>query len=293
MPRVPESPVGGVMSRLLVREMDLQALETAIGWAASEGWNPGLHDAACFRTADPGGFLAGFVGGPGGDEMVASIFAVRYGTGFGFIGGYIVKPEYRGMGYGMAVWQAGMARLAGRNVALDGVVAQQANYAKSGFRLAHRNIRFEGQGGGAAATGRAAPEFGEISRYDKLFFADDRTAFLRCWTKQPGHIVFGARGGDGGLAGYGVLRPCRNGCKIGPLFADTPEIADQLFRALQAEVPQGAPLFLDVPEPNEAALALAGRHGLRQCFETARMYTAGQPDISLSRTYGITSFELG
>jgi hypothetical protein len=70
-------------------------------------------------------------------------------------------------------------------------------------------------------------------------------------------------------------------------------MAEQLFAGLLAKAEPGAPVFLDVPEPNQAAMALAARHGMRACFETARMYTQAQPDLSMSRQYGITSFELG
>ena len=76
------------------------------------------------------------------------ISAVRYGSGFGFIGFYIVRPNFRGQGYGLQIWNAAMARLAGRTIGLDGVVAQQDNYRKSGFVLAWNNARFEGLGGG-------------------------------------------------------------------------------------------------------------------------------------------------
>ena len=31
----------------------------AIDWAAAEGWNPGLADAACFAVVDAEGFLVG------------------------------------------------------------------------------------------------------------------------------------------------------------------------------------------------------------------------------------------
>ena len=44
--------------------------------------------------------------------------------------------------FASAIWNAAMDSLAGRNVGLDGVVAQQDNYRKSGFRLAYRNVRF-------------------------------------------------------------------------------------------------------------------------------------------------------
>lgn len=38
-----------------------------------------------------------------------------------------------------------MARLNGRNVGLDGVVAQQPNYRRSGFRPAWTTMRYEGR----------------------------------------------------------------------------------------------------------------------------------------------------
>lgn len=276
-----------------IRAMTLPELEVVLDWAAMEGWNPGLQDAASFYAADPGGFLLGLLDG----EPVASIFAVRYGAGFGFIGGYIVRPEFRGKGYGMAVWQAGMARLAGRNVGLDGVPAQQANYARSGFRLAHRNVRYEGCGSDVPAADRVLPlgqqDLDDILRYDRAFFADDRQHFMRCWLRQDGSVAFGVRDADGALLGYAVLRPCRAGFKIGPLCAESPEVAEELMLALRGRVPVDEPVFLDVPEPNTAAVALAERHGMRACFETARMYTGEDPGLPLARQYGITTFELG
>jgi hypothetical protein len=89
-----------------------------------------------------------------------------------------------------------------------------------------------------------------------------------------------------------VLRACQSGHKIGPLFADDEHIADDLFTSLIAAVP-GETVFLDVPEANPAAVALARRHGMSSVFETARMYTKTPPDVPLARVFGVTSFELG
>ena len=279
--------------QLEIRQMQRSDLELALDWAAAEGWNPGLHDGACFHAADPGGFLVGLAGG----EPVASIFAVKYGVAFAFIGGYIVRPAWRGQGYGRLLWDAAMASLAGRNIGLDGVVAQQANYARSGFKLAYRNIRYEGTGSGAPVVHDnivplAALDFAEVCRYDCAFFPDQRAAFLRCWIGQPEHVAIGALSANG-LAGYAVLRPCRSGFKIGPLFADTPALAEALFASLQGRVARGVALYLDVPEPNTAATRLAAGQQMRPCFETARMYTGAQPPMDLARQFGITTFELG
>src|SRR3954469_23086932 len=130
-------------SDLVIRPANRRELDLALEWAAQEGWNPGLSDTQCFYAADPEGFLLAFRDA----EPVASISVVRYGSDFGFLGLYIVRPELRGRGYGHRLWQAGMARLEGRTVGLDGVVAQQENNRRSGFSLAHRNIRFGGQPG--------------------------------------------------------------------------------------------------------------------------------------------------
>jgi len=281
---------------LQIREMRPDEIGVAIDWAAKEGWNPGLDDLAPFAAADPGAFLIGLLG----EKPVASISAVRYGRSYGFIGFYLVAPEFRGRGYGLEIWQAAMHRLAGRNIGLDGVVAQQENYRRSGFRLAHRNIRFAGK---SARIGTRPPQellpesiqpqiFSDIERYDSDFFADIRSAFLRAWIEQPrGKGLVVKQGGV--IVGYGLLRACRCGYKFGPLFADSPVVAETLFGLLAESIPAGSDIYLDVPAANPEAVSLAERHGMRPVFETARMYTQADPNIAIARTYGITTFELG
>lgn len=280
-----------------IQPATLSHINLAIDWAADEGWNPGLYDAAPFHAADPKGFLVGLLEG----EPVAVISAVRYGKSFGFVGFYMVRPDLRGQGYGLQLWQAAMARLDKRLIGLDGVVTQQDNYRKSGFRLAHRNVRYQGVGGATSASGNSLAEdgvsllslpFSLLENYDRAFFAAPREDFLHHWIAQPGTLALGlCRAGQ--LTGYGVMRPCRQGYKIGPLFADTEEEAEALFCALVRTLDGNSAVFLDVPEINSLAVSLAQRHGMAAVFETARMYTGPAPAISINRTYGITSFELG
>ena len=276
-----------------VRTMSRAELDIAVDWAAAEGWNPGLHDADCFYATDPDGFLIGLRA----NKPVAVLSVVKYGEAFGFLGFFIVKPQYRGQGYGRRIWKAGMSYLEGRSIGLDGVVEQQASYGKSGFVLAHRNIRYQGvaqaqQQPPHPAVPLASLPFDELLAYDRPFFPEQRAEFLRCWAGQPESNALGILDG-GELAGYGVLRRCRSGFKIGPLFADSPALAEQLFVALQASAPEGAAIFLDVPEPNTEAVALAQRHGMSVVFETARMYKGRRPALPIERLFGITTFELG
>lgn len=283
-----------------IRPLRADEMHLPLDWAAAEGWNPGRHDGAAFHAADPEGFLVAELGG----RPAGVISAARAGADFGFLGFYIVAPEHRGKGHGMALWRAAMARLEGRTAGLDGVFAQQANYARSGFVLAHRNVRHGGiaPGGAAAAdageAGRTrgvapldAVSFAALAAYDAAHFGCGRPEFLRAWLTLPESRarVFVR---EGAIAGLGVSRRCRDGVKIGPLFADNAGVADALFVELAGLAP-GERVFLDVPEPNEEALALARRHGLLPVFETARMYRGRAPALPLRRIYGITSFELG
>ncbi|PMS15730.1 GNAT family N-acetyltransferase [Trinickia dabaoshanensis] len=274
----------------IVRTMSPDEVAMSVEWAAAEGWNPGRHDAHCFREVDPGGFFVGVWRG----EPIACLAAVAYDERFGFIGLYIVKPGFRGKGFGMQVWQHGMRYLGDRNVGLDGVVAQQANYRKSGFRLAYRNIRYQGRVDGigcAHVTAAANVPFEQLLAYDRQCFPAAREGFVAAWIAQPDAVAL-ASVDDGRLTGYGVVRRCKAGCKIGPLFADDAGVATGLFRALAASMP-GEVIVLDVPEVNPAAVALAERHGMTSVFETARMYTKDAPAIAIDRVFGVTSFELG
>lgn len=287
------------MTKFLIRAVSPEEFQTAIDWAAAEGWNPGLGDLDIFHAIDANGFIMGFQG----DTPVSSISVVRYTDGFGFLGFYIVHPAHRGTGLGLATWNAGMAYLQGRTVGLDGVVAQQDNYRKSGFQLAGRNIRHVGvpprlgrSVAGSAIKPVTAEDLAIIADYDARHFPTRRDAFIRHWV-QPGTSTIGrqslAAWRDGKLVGFGTVRACRAGYKIGPLFADDAAHAEVLFDALLANLPVDAEVALDTPEDNTAAVTLALAAGLQPMFETARMYRGPDPELPLQRVFGVTTFELG
>lgn len=277
-----------------VRVMGRADIDRTLDWAAAEGWNPGFDDARAFRAADPLGFFMGWRE----SEPAAAISVVAYDPGFAFLGLYLVRPDYRGRGFGLALWNEALKRRPTKLVGLDGVVAQQANYLRSGFRLAYRNIRFGGPAPSAAGsatdlvlrTARTLP-FDRLAAYDRRCFPAPRAAFLSLWLSPLAGTAIAAER-DGKLVGYGAIRACQKGYKIGPLFADDAAVADEIFLALAARA-RGETLFLDVPEANAAALGLAERYGLAPVFETARMYTGEPPAIDLARIFGVTTFELG
>jgi Acetyltransferase (GNAT) domain len=262
-------------------------------WAGDEGWNPGKTDAYAFFAADPRGFLVGRLDG----EPVTCISVVKYGQGLGFLGFYIARQAARGKGYGLRTWQAGMARMAGRNVGLDGVPAQQANYRKSGFRLAWNNIRYEGPppvgkppAGISLVDARSVP-FDRLAAYDRRFFSEARDSFLAAWITLPERAALVALR-DGELAGLAVMRSCQTTSRVGPLFAESPDIAAALVSALSARMDAKA-VAIDVPDINKPGVALVEAVGMKPSFETARMYTGANPEVDYAGLFGVTSFELG
>jgi GNAT superfamily N-acetyltransferase len=278
-------------SDLRIRAMRLDEIAIAADWAAAEGWNPGLADAACFATVDPEGFFIGEIDG----EPAATISCVNYDARFSFLGFYIVRPDLRGRGYGLRIWNVAIAHAQGRVIGLDGVMAQQDNYKKSGFRLAYANVRY---GGAIAAlpapagvVALAEIPFAAIEADDATVFPAPRAAFLRAWIDTPGHVGR-ALLRDGKLAAWGVIRPCRTGRKIGPLVADDRVAAEAVLAALLKGAGDGE-VFLDVPSVNRDAVALAQALGLAPVFETARMYTGAIAPLRLERVFGVTTFELG
>jgi ribosomal protein S18 acetylase RimI-like enzyme len=130
-----------------------------------------------------------------------------------------------------------------------------------------------------------------IAEYDTQMFPTRRDNFLSRWVKQKGSKALGYLA-DGKLVGYGVLRPCLTGFKIGPLFADNREIARELLSGLASHAGKGR-IFIDVPEPNQQALDLVKGNSMEKIFETARMYNKSIPALALNRIYGVTTLELG
>ncbi len=293
----PASPAARDLAagRYVIRTMSvLDMARVAIPWMADAGWNPGLHDAETFPVADPGGFLVGELDG----IPIAIVSGVRYGDDFAFLGCYIVAEAFRGHGHGLAIHEAARRRLVGCVQGGDAVLENIATYERIGRVLAYSNARYEGAG----PAGRPFPsdptidaravDPGQLAAFDRTCFPASRTAFLRAWIDQPdAHARALLIGGQ--LAGFGVVRPCHRGWKIGPLFAAHAPTARALFASLCARVPAGETVILDVPEPNAAAVALATGHGMAQSFATARMYTGPAPQISLDRVFGVTTFELG
>ena len=81
------------------------------------------------------------------------------------------------------------------------------------------------------------------------------------------------------------------GWRIGPLLADTPQLAELLLKLL-VKRHQGV-VLLDAPGLNQLANPLLKRIGFTEISQTLRMYRGNQPPISMNDVYGLACLELG
>ncbi len=279
------------MPEFCIRNMTLNEMKIAVEWAADEGWNPGLYDAESFYNTDPLGFFVGTLDG----EIIACKSAVKYENKFGFMGFYIVKKKFRGSGYGIKLWKHAFNSLQGMLSGMDGVIEQQQNYVKSGYKLAYRQLRFEAENINGKQSenilSASKTDFSNLYKYDSELFPAPRKVFLENWLKQEKSLSLVSVKNEN-LIGYGVIRPCRVGYKIGPLFADTSNDAEQLFLSL-AEYANGEKIYIDVPEINFPAMELVKKYKMKYVFECGRMYNGNLPLIDINKIFGNTTFELG
>ena len=272
--------------------MTAAEMPEVIASAQAEGWNPGLEDHLAFFKADPNGFFVGEVD----SQLVAFISAVRYPGNYGFMGLYIVHPDYRGQGYGLALWNHAIDYLKNYTIGLDGVVAQIDNYKKSGFELAFMQMRWSVK----ALTFPENPLVKSVSEadctriiaYDQSVFGFDRTAFLTAWINMSNAQGFYTQENDT-ITGWALIRACGEGYKIGPLFADSQEVAHQLFQACHSSVKDMGEVYIDMPETQCHYQEFVEQYGLTCQFKTARMYKNGNIPWDKKRIYGVTTFELG
>ncbi|MEO9826687.1 MAG: GNAT family N-acetyltransferase [Paracoccaceae bacterium] len=276
---------------MTIRVMTINDLETVLGWAADEGWNPGLDDAPAFLAADPVGFLVKEIDG----EPVAAISVVNHSSDFAFLGLYICKPEHRGHGHGMDIWQAGIAHAGARTIGLDGVPDQQDNYARSGFEKAGSTVRFEGVIT-AAPDPRIRPatpsELHNLIIRDSEATGINRSAFSEAWLSQTRNRKTLVLTDGAELNGFATFRRCGHGTKVGPLQATNKADALSLIASNPFSEPN-EPVYVDVQDARSLFSQLLEKQDFVPTFETARMYKGLRPEAEPTRYQAIATMELG
>jgi GNAT superfamily N-acetyltransferase len=289
--RLPSALTESAPAGLAVTNATRDDWHTVEPWIEQQGWDPGVSDADQFYAVDPAGFFVGRLG----SEIVSAIAVVNYDDSFAYLGHYMVRPDHRGRGYGVATWNAAIGHAGSRTIGLESGEEHLAKYRRSGFADAYRTRHYAGRVKPTSMPAGVSPVVDcdpvALAAYDAQTFPADRSAFVLGWIDAPGHRAY-VRLSDGHLTGYGVIRSAVSGYRIGPLVADSVGDAQALFDALTVGV-GSAEVSLETPLPNAEAAALAESYGLGAVYETVRMYNGPVRPVAHERNFAIASFELG
>ena len=274
-------------------------------WARREGFAPGKGDVAIYRQTDRQGIWVGCLGG----EPIGCIAGVRYNLAYGFIGLYLVRPEHRGHGYGLELWQHALEHLQDVDcIGLEAAETRINDYARWGFQKATPTIRWQRSGpwhepdhgdGGLPAglqllRGDAIPDM-PLQVYDAQRELSPRPHFLSDWLHHPAGTVVALLDQQQACHGFARIRPCLlrrgEGWRIGPLLADSPNLAAFLIRNLLGDHP--GVVIIDSPGGNGDASPMLQDLGFEPVGRTLRMYRGRMPTEGLEQVYGLACLELG
>ena len=290
-------------SFLRILPLETEDIPAVTTWARQEGFAPGLGDVAIYRHTDRQGIWVGWLG----NERIGCITGVRYNAAYGFIGLYLVRPPWRGRGYGLQLWRHALEHL--QDLACIGVEAapdRADDYASWGFQPASATVRWQAISDGEPA---ASPEPGgpwqllegaaippnAVQWFDAQREPSPRPHFLAQWLNHRAGTVLALVDAQGNCHGFGRIRPCLRhrgeGWRIGPLMAETPEAAVQLLQGLLLR--HAGVVLIDAPAANAQAATVLEGQGFSPISETLRMYRGAAPAVSLQDVYGLACLELG
>ena len=276
---------------LTIRNLTLQEMVFPMEVAYKEGWNPGLYDGAAFFQADPDGFFIAELDG----GMVGGIMAVSYGEEMVFIGNHFVLPPFRNKGYGKALWEYALTRAAGKTIGANGLTEGKSFYESYGFQGTGNVIRCRGS---IFPKGRLSDDvysahdvdFRELLRFDAGFFGVPRESFLRAWLETPAMESLCILK-DGEIRGWGCMRRCREGWRLGPVFAVDYMFAEGILRHFAVKT-IAEDLYMDIPENNVQAIKLAFSMGMTPLDARLRLRRGGQTQEPQDQIFGFTTLDI-
>lgn len=294
-----------------IRQMTNDDMKMALSWAASEGWNPGKHDADAYSVADKNGcFILEKDKAP-----IGSITAVKYSDEFAFIGLFIVTQHFRKNGYGKMLWDYAIKYLENcKCIGLYAVPERISSYKLSGFDASFKNFRWscipknlnnkendflinDTLLKSNDITNNPESYIDQMALYENSIFKVNRRSFLEKLIKLPGsHCILSLNNNSTlDIDGFVVIRPCvNNDYRIGPLYANNVEIAKKLIKESLIKVGNNNSVFMDCPEKNDFFKKIASIFGFEYVDkkDTVSMYKGEIPDILDDKIFAVASLEL-
>jgi hypothetical protein len=133
-------------------------------------------------------------------------------------------------------------------------------------------------------------------KYDTSLWGSSRHEMFNTMLMQPesyAFVTFNQK--TGAINGYGVIRPCIKGYRIGPIYCEDKESAKLLTEILTAQIPSGSKIIFDIPDKNTFSHLFAEYFNLTAASEvdTKAMFKGEPHDGREEICYGVASLEIG
>ncbi len=209
-------------------------------------------------------------------KRVGMIGTVSY-EHMGFIGSFIVHPNYRGQGYGTALFDHGidhLKKMGTELILLDAVEEAQSFYENKGFKTLFTSHRFRGTLRGKNSDYcrvMKKADFKDVVSVDSECFGEDRSHFLKSLlTNHPFHARI-LESSEGNIIGFAFASERSEFFRIGPMNILS---RTNLARDLVLSIPlpnHEIEVRIGVPGYNEEALSMYRDLGIPESICSIRM----------------------
>ncbi|MGM0505859.1 MAG: GNAT family N-acetyltransferase [Bacteroidota bacterium] len=236
---------GLTLSRLSARHLD-----AARQLSLEAGWNQTKRDWERLLELDPAGCIGGYLS----DELIGTVTLVSLGDRAGWIGMMLVKQSSRGNGYGRRLFQEVLHEADSRSLEIVGLDATHLGlplYRSEGFHAVSSMSRWSGTiqppDRPATITDLTEDPLTEAAvELDHQFSGVDRRFLIRTLLQEDEITPVGLVR-DGELRGFALSRPGERARHIGPVVADSPDMAGVLIAELGRRHPD-EPVLIDIQD---------------------------------------------
>jgi ribosomal protein S18 acetylase RimI-like enzyme len=277
-----------------IRKMTRSDIPSGHRLCRASHWNQTERDWEHFLAAAPDGALVSVEDG----SVIGTVATLPYGP-FAWISMVLVEPSARGRGIGTMLLTKGLELVPdGSTARLDATPAGEVIYRKLGFVPEYALTRFFLDARVAALPRRSSArpleprDWPALLDIDRRAFGASRARLLERLAAEAPEYAWVADV-QGQLRGYVVGRHGYVREQIGPLVADSPEIAESLLGAVLASHSDRR-VFIDVPDDQRAfrdhltQLGFAKERPFLRMFR-GQLTAPGQPPLM----YAITGPEFG
>jgi len=279
--------------------MNEQDIGTGMRLKELAGWNQVEADWQGFLEIEPTGCFVGELD----SEVVTTGTAFNFANRFGWIGMILVDPKYRRRGIATKMMQQAISYLDSKGcccLKLDATAAGTKVYSRMGFQTEYQVERWllnraefhlPPSPDETKITFLSKQHLDAIADLDEGPFGASRRCLLKRYLKK-GRFSF-AYGDPTCPTGFVLGRSGSNAYQVGPLVAQTPEIARSLLQAALVAT-AGNSVIVDIPLVNPNIVGLLEEHGFERKRTLNRMYRGenlypGNPE----KIFCLAGFEFG